>query len=132
MSYRNLSMKVVSGPFSRMLLKICACICIGLGVIGAFLPILPTTPFLILATLLSYNSSPKIRRWLLEHPVFGHTIRNYLEHRSITAASLRSALVMLWFCLAVSIWLVSSVWVGTLLLATGGLVTLYLLRLPRI
>lgn len=127
-----LIMKAVSEPFVRALLKIGACICIGLGVIGAFLPILPTTPFLILATVLSYNSSPKIRQWLLNHPVFGETIQNYFENRSITITALRSALTTLWLCLLVSIWLVSNIWVGTMLLVTGGLVTLYLLSLQRI
>lgn len=124
-------MKAFSESFVRAVLKISACICIGLGVIGAFLPILPTTPFLILATVLSYNSSPKIRRWLLDHPVFGHTIKNYLENHSITVAALRRALVTLWLCLALSIWLVGSIPVGIMLVVTGGLVTLYLLRLQR-
>lgn len=125
-------MKAVSDPFVRALLKIGACICIGLGVIGAFLPILPTTPFLILATVLSYNSSPKIRRWLLEHPVYGKTIQNYLENRSITVTALRRALVTLWLCLFVSIWLVDNIWLDVMLLVIGGLVTLYLLSLQRI
>jgi len=125
-------MKAVSEPFVRFLLKIGACICIGLGVIGAFLPILPTTPFLILATVLSYNSSPKIRRWLLDHPVFGGIIQNYLENRSITFTALRSALVTLWLCLLVTIWLIGEIWVGMVLLVLGGLVTLYLLSLQRI
>jgi uncharacterized membrane protein YbaN (DUF454 family) len=128
----NLMIKAVSKTFMRTLLKIGACICIGLGVIGAFLPILPTTPFLILATVLSYNSSPKIRRWLLEHPVFGDTIQNYLENRSISIITLRRALVTLWLCLLVSICLVSNIWVGTILLVIGGLVTLYMLGLRRI
>lgn len=127
----NIIMKVVSALLVRTLLKIGACICIALGVIGAFLPVLPTTPFLILATVLSYNSSPKIRRWLLEHPVFGNTIQNYLETRSITSTALRSALVTLWLGLLVSIWLVSNLWVSIVLLITGGLVTLYLLGLQR-
>ncbi len=125
-------MKAISEPFVRALLKVGACICIGLGVIGAFLPILPTTPFLILATVLSYNSSPKIRQWLLNHPVFGDTIKNYLANRSIRVTALRNALITLWLSLAVSIWLVGSLWVGIMLLLTGGIVTLYLLRLQRI
>lgn len=129
--YNLVIMKAVSEPFVRILLKIGACICIGLGIIGAFLPILPTTPFLILATVLSYNSSPKIKRWLLEHPVFGDTIQNYLETRSITITALRSALIMLWLCLFMSIWLVSDIWVGIILLVLGGLVTRYLLGLQR-
>lgn len=122
----------VSESIVRFLLKIGACICIGLGVIGAFLPILPTTPFLILATVLSYNSSPKIRRWLLAHPVFGDTIKNYLENRSITITALRRALITLWLCLLLTIWLVSEIWVGIILLVLGGLVTLYLLGLQKI
>lgn len=113
-------------------MKIGACICIGLGVIGAFLPVVPTTPFLILATVLSYNSSPKIRRWLLTHPVFGSTIQNYLENRSIAITTLRRALVLLWLCLGVSVWLVGSAWGKSILLVIGGLVTLYLLRLKRV
>jgi uncharacterized membrane protein YbaN (DUF454 family) len=125
-------MKTVSEPVVRALLKIGACICIGLGVIGAFLPILPTTPFLILATVMSYNSSPKIRRWLLEHPLFGDTIQNYLENRSISAAALRNALLTLWLCLFLTIYLVSNFWVGAMLLVLGGLVTRYLLGLSRI
>lgn len=125
-------MMAVSDSIVRVLLKIGACICIGLGVIGAFLPILPTTPFLILATVLSYNSSPKIRRWLLDHPVFGDTIQNYLENRSITITALRRALITLWLCLLVTIWLVSEIWVGIILLVLGGLVTLYLLGLQKI
>ncbi len=125
-------MKAISEHFVRAVLKIGACICIGLGVLGAFLPILPTTPFLILATVLSYNSSPKLRRWLLDHPVFGATIQNYLENRSITYTALRSALVTLWLCLLVSIYIVSNIWVCIILLAIGVLVTRYLLSLQRI
>lgn len=125
-------MKALSKQFLQTLLKIGACICIGLGVIGAFLPVVPTTPFLILATVLSYNSSPKIRRWLLTHPVFGSTIQNYLENRSIAITTLRRALVLLWLCLGVSVWLVGSAWGKSILLVIGGLVTLYLLRLKRV
>ena len=125
-------MKAVTQSFIRVLLKIGACICIGLGVIGAFLPVLPTTPFLILATVLSYNASPKIRQWILDHPVFGITVQNYIETRSITVSALRSALIALWLCIAVSIFLVGNIWVGVTLLITGGLVTRYLLRLRRI
>ena len=132
LKYDVLNMKAVSEPFVRVLLKIGACICIGLGLIGAFLPILPTTPFLILAAVLSYNSSPKIRQWLLDHPVFGDTIQNYLEHRSITTRALRNALVTLWLCLFVTIWLVGEIWVVIVLPVLGGLVTLYLLGLRRI
>lgn len=124
-------MKTVSGELKRTLLKIGACICIALGVVGAFLPVLPTTPFLILATALSYNSSPRMRQWLLNHPVFGTTIRNYFENRSISTTALKKALITLWLSLALSVWLIDSALVIGILLLIGSLVTLYLLRLKR-
>jgi len=124
-------MKTISTQLTRTLLKIGAAICIGLGVVGAFLPVLPTTPFLILATALSYNSSPKMRQWLLEHPVFGSTIRNYFENRSITANALRRALITLWLGLALSFWMTGNFWVNSILFVIGSLVTFYLLGLKR-
>lgn len=113
----------------NILLKAAAITSLGLGLLGAFLPVLPTTPFLILAAALSYRSSPRIRQWLLEHPVFGSTIREYLQQRTISRATLRKALAMLWFGLLVSILLVQHVWVTVGLVTIGMLVTLYLVRI---
>jgi uncharacterized membrane protein YbaN (DUF454 family) len=127
-----LPMKAVSEQVVRTFLKVGACICIGLGVVGAFLPVLPTTPLFILAAVLSWNSSPRIRQWLLEHPVFGENIQNYIETRSIARKSLRRALTLLWVCLAMSIWFVGRSWIAVVLLVIGVLVTIYLLRLKRI
>jgi len=115
----------------KILLKLAALGALGLGMIGTLLPVLPTTPFLILAAALSYKSSPRLRRWLLEHPVFGVTIRDYLQRRSISVSTLRRALLMLWLCLSISILLVQNIWVAVFLVITGLLVSLYLLRLDR-
>lgn len=124
-------MKYLTEPLLKTLSKIAACICIALGVIGAFLPVLPTTPFLLLATFFSYNSSPRLRRWLLEHPVFGDTIQNYFDNRSISKSALRSALITLWLCLVFSVWLIQNIWVAIVLVSIGSGVTAYLLRLKR-
>ncbi len=50
-----------------------------LGVAGAFLPILPTTPFLLLATLFYSKSSPKFYHWIIEHPIIGKPVRDWNE-----------------------------------------------------
>lgn len=58
-------------------------VALGLGVIGAFLPILPTVPFLLVAAFGFARSSPRFHDWLLSHPVFGPPIRDWRESGAI-------------------------------------------------
>ena len=54
-----------------------------LGIVGVFLPVLPTTPFLLLSATLFLRSSQKLYDWLLSHPYLGEYIRNFKEHKAI-------------------------------------------------
>ena len=56
---------------------------VALGVIGIFLPVLPTTPFLLLAAACFARSSPRFYHWLVEHPRLGPWIRDYLDGNGI-------------------------------------------------
>lgn len=57
---------------------------VGLGIIGAFVPIMPTTPFMIAAAFCFSRSSPKAHDWLYNHKVFGPPLKNWDEHRAIS------------------------------------------------
>lgn len=62
---------------------IVSCLAVALGVIGAFLPILPTVPFLLVAAFGFARSSPRFHDWLLSHPIYGPPIRDWREAGAI-------------------------------------------------
>jgi len=59
-------------------------ISLGLGLLGAFLPILPTTPFMLLSAAAFAKSSPRLHRWIVEHPTFGPPVRDWHAHGAIS------------------------------------------------
>jgi uncharacterized membrane protein YbaN (DUF454 family) len=69
---------------------------VGLGVIGIFVPILPTTPFLLLAAFCFARSSERFLEWLLGHRWFGPYVRNYREHRGMAAYDKILTMIALW------------------------------------
>lgn len=98
----------------KYLLVVLGSVALVLGIVGIFLPLLPTTPFLLLAAALYFRSSPRLYDWLLSHRHLGPYIRNFRENRAIP--------------LRVKIVSVSLVWV-TLLYCTFFVAESLLLRL---
>lgn len=76
---------------------------LALGSIGAFLPLLPTVPFVILAAFCFARSSPKLEAWLLDHEIFGIHIRNWREQRAITKRGKRAALAAFAFSIIMAL-----------------------------
>jgi len=72
-----------SSQLIRILLMVAGTFLVGLAVLGIFLPLLPTTPFLLLAAVCYARSSPKLYNWLLNNKYFGNYIRNYREGKGI-------------------------------------------------
>ena len=79
-----------------------------LGVIGAFLPVIPTTPFLILAAFLFSQSSPRVHAWLLTLPFAGPSIREWNDHRIVRPRAKILCTVMIVASLG-SIWMIAPV-----------------------
>ena len=112
----------------RKILLICGVLCILLSLLGMVLPVLPTTPFLLLASYLFARSSPRFNEWLLSNRLFGTYIRNYREGRGITLLHKITALAFLWLTIAYAVYVVPLWWVRVLLAAIALGVTIHLLR----
>jgi hypothetical protein len=69
---------------------------VTLAMVGVFVPLLPTTPFLLLAAACFVRSSERLYQWLITHRVFGPYIKNYREHRAITKHTKVGILLLLW------------------------------------
>ena len=80
----------------KVLFAILGCISLALGIVGIFLPLLPTTPFLLLAAALWVRSSPRLYAWLLSHRCFGEYIRNFRENRAIPLRAKIFSIVLMW------------------------------------
>ena len=74
-----------------------------LGALGVLLPLLPTTPFLILAAYAFSRGSERLHAWLLNHRVFGPPIENWRRHRAISTGARRTALAAMALILAISV-----------------------------
>ncbi len=116
-------------PLKRNLLVACGILCILLGLVGIILPVLPTTPFLLLAAYCFARSSERFHSWLLTNRLFGQYIRNYQEGRGIPRRTKALAITMLWLMISISaVFFVSSWWLRAALAGIAIGVTIHLLR----
>lgn len=102
-----------------------------LGILGVFLPLLPTTPFLLLASWCFARGSDRLHRWLLSHRVFGDYLRNFEAGRGIPLKAKVVATVMLWGSLLFAMRRTidaGGVALPVVLALTGAGVSLYLWR----
>lgn len=83
----------------KIILTICGLITLALGIIGIFLPVLPTTPFLLLSAALFLRSNKGLYEWLLNHPKLGTYIRNFMEHKAIPLKVKVISVSMVWVTL---------------------------------
>lgn len=113
----------------RFLFAVLGSIALALGIIGVFLPLLPTTPFLLLAAALYFRSSQHLYNWLLNHPHLGVYIRNFREHRAIPMRVKIVSVTLVWITLLNCALFIAEMWwlrLFFILLATA--ITVHILR----
>ncbi|MCW4033940.1 MAG: YbaN family protein [Candidatus Bathyarchaeota archaeon] len=105
-------------------------ISLALGVVGIVLPVLPTTPFLLLSLACYCRSSERMTRWVLNNKYFGDYIRRYKEGKGIPMKTKVTAITVLWATIAVSSFLLQILFVQVVLLVVAVAVTVHLAKLP--
>ena len=116
--------------FAKGLLIAGGTVCVGLGVLGLLLPLLPTTPFLLLAAVCFARSSPRLLHWLNHNRWFGPYIRDYRAGLGIPLREKILTIAAIWLTISVTIvCFIELVWVRALLLAIALAVTVHLLRI---
>lgn len=116
-------------PLLRIFLIAAGFLSLALGVIGIFVPLLPTTPFLLLAAFCFLRSSKKLYDWLIHHRVFGKYIYHYLKYRAVTLKTKIGAMIFLAASLTLSIILIAKIPVTVVLLIVGVSVSIHILSL---
>jgi len=117
----------MSEKLKRQLLLAAGTLSLATGIVGIVVPILPTTPFLLLAAGCYLRSSPRFYSWLMGNRFFGAYIRNYIEGRGIPVKVKLLTIILLWATIGVSIWLTAKLIVTVILLIVAVGVTLHII-----
>lgn len=114
----------------RGILIIAGFVFTGLGLVGIFLPLLPTTPFLLLAVACFAKSSKKHHSWLLDNKLFGSFIKDYHEKRGIKLRVKVIAISLLWISISYSVlFMVGNLFVSVIMVIIALGVTVFLIDL---
>ncbi|WP_456406189.1 YbaN family protein [Thiolapillus sp.] len=120
-------------PLGKLLLSACGLTALALGLVGVVLPLLPTTPFLLLAAFCFYRGSARLHHWLESHPWIGEQLRLWREERAVSARVRRAALVYLWLSVGVSmVFFLTSPLYRLVLLAIAVAVSMHLFSLKTL
>lgn len=119
------------GKLVRVLLFTIGTITLIIGAIGIILPVLPTTPFLLLSLACYCRSSEQMTHWMLNNKYFGNYIRNYKEGKGIPQKTKIFAITILWITIGYSAVFILPIWIAQIvLLAIAVTVTIHLFRIP--
>ncbi|AUQ24592.1 DUF454 family protein [Dickeya zeae] len=116
----------------RIVLITVGWLAVVLAALGVVLPLLPTTPFLLLAAWCFARSSPRFHDWLLYRSWFGSYLRHWQQHRALPPGVKVKAVIVVIATFSLSLWLVEVSWVRGMLLVILAVLLTFMLRLPVI
>ena len=127
------STAVIRQPLLRLLILAVGWLSVALGVVGIFLPLLPTTPFLLLSAACFLRTSPRFYHWLVNHPRLGKYVIYYLDGKGLPLKAKIFTLLLMWTTLlSTAFLLVPRTSLQILLPLIGCGVSLYILRQPTL
>ena len=111
---------IIESPPLKLVVMISGWISLILGIIGIFLPLLPTTPFVLLSAYCFSKSSPRLHHWLLNQPRLGPMIRNWEQNGSISQnAKITATVLIIGLFVASLVWLNVSFFIKGILTCIG-------------
>lgn len=117
----------------KIILIIAGNISLSLGVAGIFLPVLPTTPFLLLSAACFLKSSDKLYYWLTHHRLLGSYISGYIKYKAISLRAKIISITALWAVIcATLIFFMDNIWIRILLVLIATGVTVYLIQIKTL
>lgn len=121
---------VMGMKIGSMLLIAAGFILLGMGAVGLFLPIWPTTPF-VLGAAGCFSGSPRLRAMIMKVGFFREHIENYQERQGLSKKVVVKSLVFLWGMLCISGFMIQALWATVLFLFIGTAVTVHILYMAR-
>jgi uncharacterized membrane protein YbaN (DUF454 family) len=114
----------------KLLLNLTGLLFVAIALIGVFLPLLPTTPFLLMAAACFVKSSPYLHQKLLKNEIFGQLILNWQQDRSMPKKAKIIALISIILSVSWSCYLLKNIWLTLLLIALVTWPIVFIYRLP--
>lgn len=102
-----------------------------LGTIGIVLPVLPTTPFMLLAAGCFSGSNKKMENWIKKNKYFGIYIENYQKGTGVPKKIKIKSIIYLWLSLSICFFFIKNIWVIIMIFIIGSIVTVYLMSLKK-
>ena len=125
----NKSKQSISKPIQILLITL-GTFFVGVGIAGIFIPVLPTTPFLLISAALYARSSTRFYNWLINNKIFGQYIKNYREGKGIPLRLKIITITLLWLTIGCSaIFAVDILWVRIMLVLIAVGVTVHVVRI---